>query len=67
MGHVANGFLIFPGVFLDVADGFLGFASYILVIQQAHGGSDSKSDTSSDADRLSVFFGVALNDEPNYP
>ena len=67
MGHVANGFLILPGIFLDVADGFLGFATFIPEVQQTEDGSDHKPDTSSGADGFSVFFGVALNDEPNYP
>ena len=67
MGHVANGFLIFPGIFLNVADGFLGFATFILEIPQAYDGSGHEPDTSSDADGFSAFFGVALNDEPNYP
>ena len=61
MGNVGYGILVFPGVFLDVADGLLGFATFILEIPQAYDGSGHEPDTSSDADGFSAFFGVALN------
>ena len=67
VGNVGYGILVFPGVFLDVADGLLGFATFILEIPQAYDGSGHEPDTSSDADGFSAFFGVALNDEPNNP
>ena len=67
MGNVGYGILVLPGVFLDVADGLLGFATFILEIPQAYDGSGHEPDTSSDADGFSAFFGVALNDEPNNP
>ena len=67
MGNVSYGILVFPGVFLDVADGLFGFATFILEIQQAEDSSDYKSYTSSDTDGFSAFFGVTLNDEPDYP